>query len=80
MSYGAPVIASSAAGIPESGGDAPVYVAAGDAPALAQALRRVTGDEALAAAMRERGYARAREMPWRKTAERTLAVLEAAAQ
>jgi glycosyltransferase involved in cell wall biosynthesis len=80
MSYGAPVIASSAAGIPEAGGDAPVYVAPGDAQALAQALRRVTGDEALAAAMRERGYARAREMPWRKTAERTLAVLEAVAR
>jgi glycosyltransferase involved in cell wall biosynthesis len=80
MSYGAPVIASSAPAIPEAGGNAPVYVPPGDAPALAQALRRVTGDEALAATMRERGYARAREMPWRKTAERTLAVLEAAAR
>jgi glycosyltransferase involved in cell wall biosynthesis len=80
MSYGAPVIASSAAGIPEAGGDAPVYVPAGDAPALAHALRRVTGDETYAAQLRERGYARARDMPWRTTAERTLAVLEAAAR
>ncbi len=80
MNYGAPVVASAAAGIPEAGGVAPLYVPAGDAPALAQALRRVTGDEALARAMRERGYARVREMPWRKTAERTLAVLETAAQ
>ncbi len=80
MSYGAPVIASSAAGIPEAGGEAAAYVPPGDGPALAQALRRVTGDESLAAAMRERGYARAREMPWRKTAERTLAVLEKAAE
>jgi glycosyltransferase involved in cell wall biosynthesis len=80
MSYGAPVIASSAAGIPEAGGEAPVYVPPADAPALAQALRRVTGDEAFAQAMRERGYARAREMPWRKTAQRTLAVLEASAR
>lgn len=80
MNYGAPVIASSAAGIPEAGGDAPVYVPPGDAAALAHALRRVTGDEAFAQAMRERGYARALEMPWRRTAERTLAVLEAAAR
>ena len=80
MNYGAPVIASAAAGIPEAGGDAPVYVPANDAPALAQAVRRVTGDETLAQAMRERGFARVREMPWRKTAERTLAVLEAAAR
>ncbi|HEX5273865.1 MAG TPA: glycosyltransferase family 1 protein [Candidatus Rubrimentiphilum sp.] len=80
MNYGAPVIASSAAGIPEAGGDAPVYVPPADAAALAQALRRVTGDEALANAMRDRGYARVREMPWRKTAERTLAVLESAAR
>jgi len=80
MSYGAPVIASAAAGIPEAGGDAPLYVPPGDAPALAQALRRITGDEAFAQAMRERGFARAREMPWRNTAERTLAVLEAAAR
>lgn len=80
MNYGAPVIASAAAGVPEAGGDAALYVDPDDAPALAQALRRVTGDEALSAAMRERGYARAREMPWRKTAERTLAVLEAVAR
>jgi glycosyltransferase involved in cell wall biosynthesis len=80
MSYGAPVIASAAAGIPEAGGDAALYVPPDDAAALAQALRRVTENAELAAAMRERGYARAREMPWRKTAERTLAVLEAAAE
>lgn len=80
MSYGAPVIASSAAGIPEAGGDAALYVPPGDATALAQAIRRVIGDESLARAMRERGYARALEMPWRKTAERTLEVFEETAR
>jgi len=68
MSYRAPVIASSAAAIPEAGGDAALYVPPGDADALAQALQRVAGDETFAAAMRERGLARAREMPWRATA------------
>ena len=79
MNYGAPVVASSAAAIPEAGGDAALYVPPGDAAALAEALRRVWNDPELAARMRERGYARVREMSWRRTAERTLAVLESAA-
>jgi glycosyltransferase involved in cell wall biosynthesis len=79
MNYGAPVVASSAAAIPEAGGDAPLYVPPGDAAALAEALKRVWNDRELAAQMRERGYARVREMSWRHTAERTLEVLESAA-
>ncbi len=79
MNYGAAVIASSAAAIPEAGGDAALYVPPGDAAALAEALRRVWNDQDLAAQMRERGYARVREMSWRRTAERTLEVLESAA-
>jgi alpha-1,3-rhamnosyl/mannosyltransferase len=80
MSYGAPVVASRAAAIPEAGGDAALYVPPGDAAALADALRRVCRDRELADGMRERGYARAREMSWRRTAERTLNVLEALAR
>lgn len=80
MSYGAPVVASSAAGIPEAGGDAAFYVPADDSPALAQALRTVTQDPDTAQAMRERGYARVKLMPWRRTAELTLAVLEETAR
>ncbi len=80
MSYGAPVIASSAGGIPEAAGDAAMYVPPGDADALEQALRRVAGDPELRARMRERGYRRAREMSWRTTAERTLGILESAAR
>ena len=79
MSYGAPVVASSAAAIPEAGGDAALYVPPADAAALAEALRRVWTDKELAARMRDRGYARVREMSWRRTAERTLEVLESAA-
>lgn len=80
MSYGAPVVASETAGIPEAGGDAPLYVAPGDPRALAEALRSVTHDRELASAMRERGYARAKAMPWRTTAERTLSVFEEVAR
>jgi glycosyltransferase involved in cell wall biosynthesis len=80
MSYGAPVIASSAAGIPEAGGDAPMYFPSGDAAALARALKAVTQDPATAAILRERGYDRVKAMPWRTTAERTLCVFEEAAR
>ena len=80
MSYGAPVVASSAGGIPEAGGDAALYVPPGDVTALAAALRSVANDPALAADLRARGHARAREMPWRTTAERTLEVLERVAR
>jgi glycosyltransferase involved in cell wall biosynthesis len=80
MSYGAPVVASAAGGIPEAGGDAALYVPPGDVTALAAALRSVADDPALAADLRTRGHARAREMPWRTTAERTLEVLERVAR
>ncbi len=80
MSYGAPVVASSAGGIPEAGGDAALYVPPGDAHALANALLLVRQDPKQAAQMRKRGYERARAMPWRRTAELTLNVLEAVAK
>lgn len=76
MSYGAPVIASSAAAIPEAGGEAAIYVPPGDPGALAEAIRRVLSDQELVARMRERGFARAREMSWRRTAEQTLELFE----
>jgi len=79
MSYGAPVVASAAAAIPEAGGDAALYVPPRDADALATALKRVWNDNESAVRMRERGYARVREMSWRRTAERTLEVLESVA-
>ena len=47
MSYGAPVVASSAGGIPEAGGDAALYVPPGDVTALAAALRSVANDPRL---------------------------------
>ncbi len=76
MSYGAPVVASSAASIPEAGGDAAYYVAP-DAPAeLAAAILRVTGDVELARELRRRGPPRAASFTWERTASRTLEVIE----
>jgi len=76
MSYGAPVVASNASSIPEAGGDAACYVAAGDDAALADAIARVADDPAYAAALKARGPLRAAELPWERTASRTLDVIE----
>ena len=80
MSYGAPVVASSATAIPEAGGDAALYLDPDDVEAWTRTLVRVVTDNALAGDLRERGQRRAEAMPWRTTAEATLAVLERAAR
>ena len=79
MSYGAPVVASNAAAVPEAGGDAAVYVCAGDARALAAAILRVASDCAFASELRRLGPLRAAEFTWDRTALRTLEVIERAA-
>ncbi len=75
MSYGAPVVASAAASVPEAGGDAAAYVPPGDARALAAAIARVTGDAAYAHDLRRRGPERAAQFTWERTASRTLDVI-----
>jgi glycosyltransferase involved in cell wall biosynthesis len=69
MASGAPVVASETTSIPEVVGDAGLLCRPGDAEAFAAALRRVLGDETLAADLRERGLARAREFTWERTAQ-----------
>jgi glycosyltransferase involved in cell wall biosynthesis len=78
MSYGAPVIASNASGIPEAGGDAACYVAPGDPAELAAAVLRVLNDRAYADELRRRGLQRAAAFSWERTARDTLAVIESA--
>jgi glycosyltransferase involved in cell wall biosynthesis len=76
MSYGTPVIASSASAVPEAAGDAACYVPPGDDAALASAILRVAGDPAYAAELRRRGPAHAAAFTWEKTASLTLAAIE----
>lgn len=77
MSYGTPVVASNASAIPEAGGDAACYVPPGDASALAAAIVRVAGDAAYGGELRRRGLVHAAGFTWERTAERTLATIEA---
>ncbi len=76
MSYGAPVVTSRASSLSEAGGDAAHYVPPEDAQALADGIRRVSGDTAYANELRARGLARAATLTWEKTAAATLDVFE----
>jgi glycosyltransferase involved in cell wall biosynthesis len=76
MRCGAPVVCSDAPALPEIVGDAALIFRSGDAEGLATALRRLLGDAALARDLRERGYRRAREFTWARTARFTAEVYE----
>jgi len=76
MSYGAPVVTVESSSLPEAGGDAAHYVPPENPEALAEAILRVAEDAAYAQELRKRGFARAAEMTWTKTAGETLSVFE----
>jgi glycosyltransferase involved in cell wall biosynthesis len=78
MSYGAPVVCSNAASLPEVAGDAAAYVPPNDPEALAAAMQAVLDDDAYAGDLRRRGPPRAATFTWEATAERTLAAIESA--
>ena len=71
MASGTPVIASSAAWIPEVVGDAGMLLSP-DAPAAwTDAILQVMNDESLRATMRKKGLARAATFSWSRTARLT---------
>ena len=80
MRCGTPVIASRAASLPEVCGDAALYVNEPESvDAWARALRVLTDDGALQAALRARGTERAATFSWNATADLTFDVLREAA-
>ncbi len=68
MAVGTPVIASNASSLGEVVGDAGLLVKPESTDSIAEAMRTVMTDEKLRAMMRERGFARARNYSWDKTA------------
>jgi len=72
MTVGCPVVATSAASIPEVVGDAALLVPPGDHEALAEAILKVLSDSGLRGKLVERGRTRARGFSWDRCAERTL--------
>jgi glycosyltransferase involved in cell wall biosynthesis len=68
------VITSNRSSLPEVGGDAACYVDPDDIDAMAAAIRRVAGDAALRASLREKGLRQARRFSWDAAARATLEV------
>jgi glycosyltransferase involved in cell wall biosynthesis len=71
MACGTPVVATTAGALPEVVGDAGVLVPQSDAPALADAITELLGDERRRAELSVRGLERAAALSWRRTAEET---------
>lgn len=76
MASGCPVIVSNSSCLPETAGNAALYVDPHDAAGLAHQVDRLLDDEALRAAYRQKGFQRAAEFTWRQTARRTLKVFQ----
>lgn len=76
MSYGLPVITSNCSSMPEVAGDAALLVDPMDVSQIAEAMRRVAGDESLAAGLGRRGREQASLFPWEKCARETWEVYQ----
>jgi len=78
MACGTPVITANTSSLPEVVGEAGLTVDPLDVEGLAEAMRRVLGNEALQQEMRERGLQRAKGFSWMKTAQETMQVYKRA--
>jgi glycosyltransferase involved in cell wall biosynthesis len=72
MACGTPVICANTSSLPEFAGDAAVLVPPEDSGAIANALEEVCGEDGLRTELHERGWKRAREYCWERSAERML--------
>jgi glycosyltransferase involved in cell wall biosynthesis len=76
MACGTPVITSNVSSLPEVAGDAALCAPPTDVDALTEALSRVWSSAELRSELRRKGFARAKQFSWEKTAEQTLAVYQ----
>ena len=74
MACGAPVVTSNTTALPEVAGDAAILVNPHDSEELAHAMVHVLQDSGLRAALRTKGFERARRFTWERAARQTLAV------
>jgi glycosyltransferase involved in cell wall biosynthesis len=79
MACGCPVAASSVGSLPEVYGDAALAFDPADPAAIAAAVDRLAGDEALRARLRDLGVARAAAFTWRAAARGHVAAYARAA-
>ncbi len=74
MACGTPVVTSTTSSLPEVTGEAALLVDPLDVEAIAAAMKRAAQDDALRSKLRAAGFARAKQLTWRKTVELTAAV------
>ena len=77
---GVPVMTANNSAIPEVAGDAALLVDPMDVEAIAEAMLRLSQDEALREELIAKGHENVKRFSWEKAARETLAVLERAAQ
>ena len=77
---GVPVMTANNSSLPEVAGDAAILVDPTDVDAIAEAMLRLSSDEALRQQLIEAGRANVARFSWQKAARETLAVLLKAAQ
>jgi len=73
MACGVPVVASTSGSLPEVVGDAALLVDPHDTRQIEEALLRVVEDPACRKDLREKGFERAKQFTWQRTAQETLA-------
>jgi glycosyltransferase involved in cell wall biosynthesis len=79
QSHGVPVMTTNNSALPEIAGDAALLVDPTDVDAIADAMLRLSQDEALRQQLIAAGYENVKRFSWEKAARETLAVLLAAA-
>jgi len=78
MVHGVPVVASNRSSIPEVVGDAGILVDPENIDEIADAVLSLLHNHALRHQLSEKAWQRARQFSWRNTAEKTIAIFEAA--
>jgi glycosyltransferase involved in cell wall biosynthesis len=76
MASGTPVVTSNVSSLPEVTGDAAILVDPYSVESIVEGITRVLNDPVLAATLRERGLARAREFSWERSVARTRQVYQ----
>lgn len=76
MKCGCPVILANSSSLPEVGGDAALYFESGNKSSLGDAIREILNNEKLRNELIRKGYLRANEFSWKKTAEKYFNVIK----
>ncbi|MBU2258857.1 MAG: glycosyltransferase family 4 protein, partial [Candidatus Omnitrophica bacterium] len=74
MACGVPVAVSSCGGMPEVAHDAALFFNPADPGEISSVLSKLISDQGLRQDLKSKGFARANDFTWKKTAENTLAV------